>query len=150
MSLPISKNQVASHPVPKPSFSPYLISLLYECPGIYLFLLFPLSLLCLECPSLLACLVNCYSSFKTKIKCQNSLSSSIFPFLCIPIITAIIALKSSHCRYSPLPSLPASSCLLPIHFPFYRVFLKRASSHVPLLLTFFTGYLWCPGWRSVM
>lgn len=124
MSLPFSENQVASHPVPKPSFSPYLISLMYECPGICLFLWFPSSLLCLECPSLLACLVNSYSSFKTKIKCQNSLSSSIFPFLCIPIITAIIALKSSHCRYSPLPSLPASSCLPPIHFPLLQSISK--------------------------
>ena len=40
MSLPSSEKQVATHPVSKPSFSSYLISLIYECPGICLFLFF--------------------------------------------------------------------------------------------------------------
>lgn len=56
---------------------------------------FPLSLLYLERPFLLACLVNAYS-FKTQIKFTFI---SYFP-LFISVIIAIIALKSSHCYYS--------------------------------------------------
>lgn len=79
----------------------------------YLLLLSSLSLLYLEYPCQLACLVQCYQSFRTYIKDQKSIPSSNFPFICISIIIAVIALKLLYCYYSLQTSLPASSCPRP-------------------------------------
>lgn len=74
------------------------------------------------------------SSFKTKIKCQNSLSSSIFPFLCIPIITAMLLLNHPIAVIAPCKSpclfLPPSHSFSILQSISKALLVTSSSAHI--------------------